>query len=350
MRFEVPQGFSHYREILLRMADIRTAGKWLNFRCPFGPSRHRNGDRNYSGLAWIGNSGELVARCLGCGANWREIVNELGTKPADWFPDRGEAWSRDQRRRRMSQPKPVLVATYIYRDRDGGYLYEKQRFEPGFDGRAKTFRFRRPLPKQYRRGSGVPDGKESWVYGIQGDEYGRTMREDCWDFYPLRNKEHQHSIVMEPCPPVLYRWPEMLAANPAYPVLVVEGEKDTDMLRDLGFTAVCGCQASSNWLEEWSRELIGRRVCLIPDHNRVGYQHADVAAGSMLRVGVASLRIVTWDGTEEEFYYPGEGGGVGNWLARIAANDEGAERRNLVVELCRRSLEYSRPQPAKEAA
>ena len=343
MAFQFPAGFGHYREVLARLGHFRAAGKWVQFQCPFGETRHRHGDRNWSGLAWIGHAGELVARCLGCGAGWKELAAEIGTRPADWFPDKGR--SRDQKPRRRMKAK--LVATYIYRDREGEYLYEKQRFEPGFDGRDKSLRFRRPLPARFRKQCKVPDGVESWVYGIMGDEYGRSCRDGCWDWYPVRtHKEAQESIVMDGCEPVLYRWPEMATADVAAPVLVVEGEKDVEILRALGFVAVCGPNGASSWLDAWSLELEGRRVCVIPDHNRVGYQHADAATGSLLRAGVGSLRVVMWDDADGNFH-PGEGGGVGNWLAIASVGKTRTHVRNMVAELCKRAWEYSRPRPVE---
>ena len=45
----------------------------------------------------------------------------------------------------------------------------------------------------------------------------------------------------------LYRLPELLAADPAEPVFLVEGEKDVDRLRSLGLTATTTAQGADNW-------------------------------------------------------------------------------------------------------
>lgn len=300
------------------------------FQCHF-PERHKHGDRNWSSIAWVSDEGNLCAFCYGCGAKRREYVQAIGLPVAAWYPDKGQ--SRDQRGLRM-KPLGKLVATYVYRDAAGGYLYEKQRFESP-DG--KTFKQRRALPAELRKELQIPDGAECWVHGIQGDRYHKS--EHGWNFYPGAGDKE---IVLSPCPSVLYRLPEMLAADKARPVLVCEGEKDVDMLRGLGFVAVCGPSASSHWSHDWSRDLAGRRVCIIPDHDHVGRDHAAEAAGSLLMAGVQSLRVVQWE-AQPSVYWPGkDGGGAGNWLALANPTGEKEPGKAAVVDLCKRAVEYAR--------
>ncbi len=326
MAWDCPQGFDQYRDLLFRFSEVRGAGggKWCQFRCLF-PDRHRNGDRNWSGLAWIGERGELVARCLGCGANWKEFVRETGTTPRDWFPQK----PGDERRRRV---QPKLAAVFRYCDADGTFRYEKRRWEA--DGR-KWFDFRRPLPEDLRVAGQIPAGVESWVYGVMADEYGRPDGQGHADFHRFDQSKHGVRLVIDAADPLLYRLPELLAANPEHPVLVVEGEADADLLRGLGFVATCGCHGSSTWLPEWSEHLRGRRVCVVPDHNAVGYRHAEQVAGAVLRAGAAGVRVAEW-GDEDGGFYPGVGGGVGNWLS----GRERKQWRGMVVELCRGIPEY----------
>lgn len=334
MRWECPQGFERYKEVLFRFVDVRRAGRFAQFRCLM-ESRHKNGDRNWSGIMWIGHQGELVARCLGCGAGFRELVAESGTDARDWFPVR---WSRDQQRV-LKMPNPILVATYKYCGREGELLFEKQRWEPGYDGRSKSMRFRRPLPRRLRSTVKVPENVESWVYGIAAQEYGRKQNSS-WDWHPVRD-EHQETLTIDAADPVLYRLPELLSPKTRkQPVFVCEGEKDVEILMSLGFVATCGPYGSSQWLHEWSGILAGRRVVVVPDHDHVGYTHADVVVGSCLRHGADSVRVVAWD---DGLYDPGAGGGLGNWLPKVNGTGDKTVGRNAVIDLCTQSPEYSRP-------
>ena len=71
-----------------------------------------------------------------------------------------------------------------------------------------------------------PDGKGGWV----------------WSLADVRH--------------VPYRLPELLAANPAAWVLIVEGEKDVDRLTALGFVATTNAGGAGKWRPELSRPLL----------------------------------------------------------------------------------------------
>lgn len=343
MAWECPRGFETYRNLLFRFSDVRGAGggKWARFRCLF-PERHKHQDQNWSGLMWIGTRGELVCRCLGCGANWAEFVRETGTTSQDWWP-RQSRWSRDHERGRV-MPVPIHVATYKYRDAEGRLAFEKLRWEPGKSGKDKSFEFRRPLPRHLKKQAGIPELVEPcWVWGITAGEYGRPNKEGVGDLYPV-NDTHAVSVTIDAATPLLYRLPEVIRARPDVPVLVVEGEADVDLLTRLGFVATCGHAGSSTWLPHWSEHLRGKRVVVIPDNDPVGMKHAELAAGSILRREPASLRVVEWQ--EVEHFDPGPGGGVGNWLARLPGVGDGegatAAARQRIIDLCKLTHEYKK--------
>lgn len=126
------------------------------------------------------------------------------------------------------------VAVYDYRDEQGVLLYQTVRFDP------KDFRQRRA------------DG----TWGL-----GDTRR-------------------------VLYRLPEMLGSDRA--VLVVEGEKDVDRLRQEGFIATCNPMGAGKWSSEYSASLKGRNVVIIPDNDKPGLDHADLVQRSLRGVAKKS--------------------------------------------------------------
>src|SRR3989442_656059 len=87
-----------------------------------------------------------------------------------------------------SNGHPRIVAGFEYRDERGTLLYQAGRGEPGAHGERKDFRQRRP-------GRG-----ETWIWDLEN---------------PRR---------------VLYRLPELLAADPELIVFVAEGEKCVERL------------------------------------------------------------------------------------------------------------------------
>ncbi len=120
-----------------------------------------------------------------------------------------------------SNGRPRIVAQYDYRDEAGNLLFQAVRLEP------KDFRQRRPKP-----GGG-------WDWNVKG-------------------------VRMVP-----YRLPELLA-EPARPVVVVEGEKDCDNLARIGVLATCNAGGAGKWTAEHSEFLRGRRVIVLADNDEVG--------------------------------------------------------------------------------
>lgn len=77
---------------------------------------------------------------------------------------------------------------------------------------------------------------------------------------------------------VLYRLPELIAADPAETVYIVEGEKDADRLASLGLIATTSVGGAGKWRPEYAEPLHGRRVVILPDNDDPGRDHAaDVA-------------------------------------------------------------------------
>jgi putative DNA primase/helicase len=134
----------------------------------------------------------------------------------------------------------IVVDEYSYADAAGNLLFQVVRFSP------KSFAQR------------YPDGQGSWI----------------WKKHPQQ---------------VLYRLPEVLEAPI---VLLVEGEKDVETLRNHGFVATTNAGgAKAQWLPGFSDALRGREVNIIPDNDQPGWDRAIVVARALL--GKASrIRII----------------------------------------------------------
>lgn len=158
------------------------------------------------------------------------------------------------------RPKPPsrIASTYDYSTRDGELLFQVCRMEP------KGFRQRRP------------DGRGGWTWKL-----GDVIR-------------------------VIYRFPEVVDADPADWVLVVEGEKDADRLAALGLVATTNAGGAGNWKPEYTESLRARRVCVFPDNDIRGRQHADAVARS-LHGTAAEVRVVELPGLPPK-------GDVSDWL------------------------------------
>jgi hypothetical protein len=157
-----------------------------------------------------------------------------------------------------------IGATYDYRDASGDPAFQVVRFEP------KGFAQRRRVD-------------DDWVWNLQGVE------------------------------PVLYRLPELLAADPEELIFVVEGEKDVDRLGELGLVATTNPGGAGKWRPEYSASLAGRDVAVLPDKDEPGRKHARDVSASL--AGIAPrVRIVELPGLPAK-------GDVSDWLAGGGTRD-----------------------------
>jgi 5S rRNA maturation endonuclease (ribonuclease M5) len=207
----------------------RGTGDKMEFRCPLP----EHDDHHASASATIGSDGRVLALCHPCGKDRTEdILACLGLKWSDLY-------EADQRTSRNGTGEATEV--YLYVAEDGEALFEVGRFEPGFDGKKKSFLQRRP-------------GRSDWKGGI-----GKTRR-------------------------VLYRLPRVLAAIEAgEEIYVVEGERDVHALEALGKVATCnpGGAGKGKWRPEYAETLRGADAIVIADRDDVGRAHVKEIAESL---------------------------------------------------------------------
>jgi phage/plasmid primase-like uncharacterized protein len=166
--------------------------------------------------------------------------------------------------------KSRIVATYDYRDERGEVLYQVVRFDP------KGFRQRRP-----KAGGG-------WEYSVKGTRL------------------------------VPYRLLEMLAADPSGNVLIVEGEKDADRAASMGMVATTCAMGAGKWRPEYNEHFRGRSVCIIPDNDKPGREHANQVAQALCGIA-GSIRVVELPGVPEK-------GDLSDWLDQGGSIERLAER------------------------
>ena len=142
-----------------------------------------------------------------------------------------------------------IAATYDYKDEKGKLIYQVVRYKP------KGFSQRRP------------DGNGDWIWNMKGVN------------------------------PVPYHLPEIIQA--IEPVLIVEGEKDVENLRRMGFTATTSPMGVGKWRESYNKYLKGKEVILIPDHDQPGNQHCRNIGQSLWEIA-KNIKWVELPGLEEK--------------------------------------------------
>jgi 5S rRNA maturation endonuclease (ribonuclease M5) len=170
------------------------------------------------------------------------------------------------------QNRGRVVARYIYTDAGGRPVHRTLRFEP------RGFSQQRFEGGKWIGGKGALDGVER----------------------------------------VLYHSRDVLAADE---VVIVEGEKDADRLRSLGFTATTNPEGVGKWRPSFAETLTGKRVVIIPDNDPVGRKHAEAIADSLYGKA-ASVRVL-------DLKVPKKGGDGSDWLD---AGHTADELRDLIAK------------------
>ncbi len=237
-------------QVLARLVNVKPDRSGWLASCP------HHDDQRPSLSVSTGKDDRVLLMChAGCSTD--DVVHALGLEMPDLFPQHPCTTDSDGTRE---------VATYGYRDEENRALYEVVRYEP------KDFRVRRVL------------------------ESGNNV----WRLDDTRR--------------VLYRLPELLGADEAEPVWIVEGEKDADALADLGFIATTNVGGSGKWRPEYTEVLRGRRVRIIPDNDEPGRNHAKRVAHALHGVA-AEVKIVALPNLPPK-------GDAGDWLACGGTADE----------------------------
>ena len=133
---------------------------------------------------------------------------------------------------------------------------------------------------------------------------------------------------------LLYRLPELLAADPDRFVFVCEGEKDADNLAATGLIATTNIGGASKWRPEYGVHFTGRHVVVLPDNDPPGRDHAATVARSLHDVA-ASVRILELPGLPPK-------GDASDWLAAGGAVEE-------LERLARDTPLYVPPPPREDA-
>ncbi len=192
------------------------------------------------------DDGKILLHCF-AGCRTSEIVRTLGLTLRDLMPSGPGKAVTGHRPASQSRPAKAsarngqrgklgrIVAEYEYRDADDRLICQVVRYEP------KAFRQR-----SQRNGE--------WIWSIHG----------------IR--------------PPLYRLPELLRAPVDAWVFIVEGEKDVEALRCIGLTATCNIHGAGKWRVEYNHWLTNRRVCILPDNDEAGRQHARSVAQQLMGI------------------------------------------------------------------
>lgn len=244
-----------FTEILKRFSNVAKNGKGFKALCP------AHADQNPSLKITEGKDGKTLFYCH-AGCTPADVAAAVGLDLTDLFPvsktfTKQPAAKPTKKAARRSDAD--IEAVYNYRDEQGNLLFQSVRY-----ANPKEFRQRQP------NGNG-------WRWTLDG------------------------------VPLVLYRLPELLAANPNIEVFICEGEKDCERLIAEGLIATTNPMGAGKWNAKYSQVwLEDRHVVILPDNDQPGREHAEAVAQS-LQGFAKSIKVLELPGLPAK-------GDVSDWL------------------------------------
>ncbi len=258
------------------VADGIRSGREILFTCPCHDDKHPSLSINPEKNCWLcgpcgksGNAWELAAFISGNDPDNRKAVST-------WLHDRGLL---------NGKSRWEFVCDYVYRSENGDPLFRVKRYKTQA---GKAF-------VQERADGG------RWVGG-----------EGCM----LRVKL------------VPYRLPEWKDSKM---VCIVEGEKDTDGLWDLGLPATCNPGGAGKWRPDFNPLFAGKDVFIFPDNDEPGERHARDIARNLLpiagRVRIVSLSGLPVKGDVSDWI---QAGGTCDQLIQIMQKESSSEETSVI--------------------
>lgn len=162
--------------------------------------------------------------CCHAGCDTKDILEVIGLT----FQDLGDYKPPQWREKLEFGQKKRIEAVYDYKDSAGKYLYSKVRFE----------------------------GKEIRYVTVDrvNDTYKYCKKSEVATLYHLKEL--------------------IQAIRGGYPVYIVEGEKDADTLKKLGYTATTA-GGVNDWKREYASYFTGAKVVILPDNDEAGLKLKD---------------------------------------------------------------------------
>lgn len=220
--------------VLGRLECVKKTGGGFIARCP------AHDDQKPSLSIKEADDGKVLLKCF-TGCSVERVVEAIGLELHDLFVP--------------NEPRLTVVTSgpqetdriYSYLDEDGVILHE-------------TVRYRNP--KDFRQRAPTETGGYVWT---------------------LKDVKRL----------VLYRLPELLAADPRDAVFVLEGEKDVDLaIERFGLVATTNPMGAGRWRPEFCEPLAGRNIIVVPDNDQPGCDHANQVVKMLTETGCV-VRIVS---------------------------------------------------------
>lgn len=268
-------------ESIARALKGRKSGDGWVCSCP--SLSHGGQDKNPSLSLRDGNDGNLLVRChKGC--TFGDVMDALrsrGLTEERRHHVRNGADIIAGMNARMARPAPRTYST------EETFVKPEAQVEPLHRGRAWN-------PKEYERYHIYHDATDApcRLVAVKRKPNGGK---DVVQFGRLADGSWDTNAPKGPIVP--YRLPELLAAQGASPVFIVEGEKDVETLETLGHLATTNPNGATSWHKDLNQFFAGLEVLIVPDADETGKKRIGMLCDHLAGIA-SSIKIVELPGLE----------------------------------------------------
>lgn len=121
---------------------------------------------------------------------------------------------------------------------------------------------------------------------------------------PSPDKPDEYIWSLRGVETIPYNLPEVDKADTVY---IVEGEKDSDRLKQIGLTATCNAMGSGKWPDHLTPYFKNKNIIILPDNDQPGKDHAKLVANKLSNVA-RSIKIIELPNLPES-------GDIFDWLS-----------------------------------
>jgi len=294
-------------------------GPGWHVRCPC-TWNHTNGDLHPSARCWIQGNTLNVWCARGC--HWKEWRKAIGLPDSAWRLDNKD--SREGPTRRES----LIVTEYPYTDEQGELLFTVVRTKTNGH---KGFFQHRPIAEL--EGDCIALGLSAGWYEPAERQIFRDRRAYSYCKTQGQQPPSDQAIYLPVARRVLYDLATLAILPDDQPVVLVEGEKDADNVKQMTgiFATTVPGGAGKTFQAGLLGPLAGRHCFVLCDNDQQGYAHMRLCAGILMEVGARSITTCPWQPSD----YMMGGGDISDWLLRLKdGEEEEAFRKRFFCHRC----------------
>jgi len=201
-----------------------------------------------------------------------------------WLTEQGYLEKREREQHQQNSKPAEKFAGFMDDHPIAAYQYFDSKDKLAYE----VLKFAKTAPRRYMQRRPHADG--SWIWGLGAGKFGKVPKGD-W-FKWKDGKKYETEASFGDTTWWLYRRDEVIAAKKdGRAIILVEGEKDVETLREWGFVATTNQGGAKNWHDNLNADFKDAHVIICSDNDAAG-QARTLMRGADLQGIAKSVRVL----------------------------------------------------------